>query len=125
MSENKKIAIVEDEPALAGALSDKFKSEGFSVFVSSNGEEGLKSIQENKPDIVLLDIVMPVMDGLTMLKELRKTDAGKDLPVIILTNLNEADKMSEGLSDGARDFLVKSNWKIQEVVDKVKSRLDM
>ena len=125
MSENKKIAIIEDEPSLVGALSDKFEAEGFSVFVANNGEEGLKSIQENKPDIVLLDIVMPVMDGMTMLKKLRETEIGKNLPVIILTNLNEADKMSESLSDGARDFLVKSNWKIQEVVDKVKERLGL
>lgn len=125
MSENKKIAIVEDDPSLSAALHDKFESEGFSVYSAKDGEEGLKVIQESNPDIVLLDIVMPIMDGLTMLKELRKTEIGKSLPVIILTNLNDASSMSESLSDGVRDFLVKSNWKIQEVVDKVKEKLSL
>lgn len=125
MSNGKKIAIIEDDPSLSAALHDKFELEGFSVHIAKNGEEGLRVIQESNPDIVLLDIVMPVMDGLTMLKELRKTEIGKNLPVIILTNLNDASSMSESLSDGARDFLVKSNWKIQEVVDKVKEKLSL
>ena len=125
MSNSKTIAIIEDEPSLSSALQDKFELEGFAVHVARNGEEGLEVIQESRPDIVLLDIVMPVMDGLTMLKELRKTEVGKNLPVIILTNLNDASSMSESLSDGARDFLVKSNWKIQEVVDKVKEKLSL
>lgn len=123
MLKNKKIAIIEDDPSLLAALHDKFESEGFSIFTANNGREGLEVIQKNNPDIVLLDIIMPVMDGLTMLKELRKTEVGKKLPVIILTNLNDAESMSESLSDGAFDFLVKSNWKIQEVVDKVKEKL--
>lgn len=125
MDKVRKIAIIEDEPSLSAALHDKFELEGFSVYIAKNGEEGLKIIQENNPNIVLLDIVMPVMDGLTMLKKLRRTEIGKSLPVIILTNLNDADSMSESLSDGARDFLVKSNWKIQEVVDKVKEKLSL
>jgi len=83
----------------------------------------VQEYKKNNPDLILLDIIMPIMDGMTMLKELRKTKFGKDVPVIILTNSNNDDSLSESLASGAYDFLIKSNWKIQEVVDKVKERL--
>lgn len=123
MTTGKKVAIIEDEPALLAALAKKFETEGFTACLAKDGVEGLEIIRENNPDIVLLDIVMPRMDGLTMLKELRNSEFGKNVPVMILTNLNDADKMSESLDNGVNDFLVKSNWKIQEVVDKVRERL--
>jgi len=119
----KKILIVEDEDSLRKALAEKFLAEKFEVLEAVNGEDGLVSIEKNSPDLVLLDIIMPIMDGMTMLKELRKTKFGKDVPVIILTNSNNDDSLSESLASGAYDFLIKSNWKIQEVVDKVKERL--
>jgi len=87
MSNKKKILIVEDEEPLKLTLKKKFKNEGFSVLEATNGEDGLKLTQEKKPDLILLDIVMPVMDGMTMLKKLRKQDFGKEMPVILLTNL--------------------------------------
>ncbi|PIP27402.1 MAG: response regulator, partial [Candidatus Moranbacteria bacterium CG23_combo_of_CG06-09_8_20_14_all_39_10] len=114
---------VEDEDSLRKALAEKFLAEKFEVLEAVNGEDGLVSIEKNSPDLVLLDIIMPIMDGMTMLKELRKTKFGKDVPVIILTNSNNDDSLSESLASGAYDFLIKSNWKIQEVVDKVKERL--
>ncbi len=119
----KKILIVEDEDSLRKALAEKFLAEKFEVLEAVNGEDGLASVEKNNPDLILLDIIMPIMDGMTMLKELRKTKFGKDVPVIILTNSNNDDSLSESLASGAYDFLIKSNWKIQEVVDKVKERL--
>ncbi len=119
----KKILIVEDEDSLRKALAEKFLAEKFEVLEAVNGEDGLASVEKNNPDLILLDIIMPIMDGMTMLKELRKTKFGKDVPVIILTNSNNDDSLSESLASGAYDFLIKSNWKIKEVVDKVKERL--
>ena len=108
------------------ALSNKFSNEGFSVSEAANGAIGLTRALEERPDIILLDILMPTMDGLTMLKQLRsKNEYGKDVPVIILTNLN-SDK--EGVNVTITEtnpafYLVKTSWSIQDVVEKVRERL--
>jgi len=123
MSNKKKILIVEDEEPLKLTLKKKFKNEGFSVLEATNGEDGLKLTQEKKPDLILLDIVMPVMDGMTMLKKLRKQDFGKEMPVILLTNLADTSDVNKAMELGVFDYLVKSNWEIKDVVEKVKEKL--
>ncbi len=127
-TESKKtILVVEDDASELKALVDKFTREGFSVLQAKNGEEGLESALKNHPDLILLDIVMPKMDGMTMLKKLRETDEwGKTVPVIILTNLTSAD---EGRNRDITElepayYLVKTDWKIDELVAKVRDLLE-
>ncbi len=117
------ILVVEDEPALANALRDKFEREGFSVSIALNGEEGLRMACDQKPDLILLDIVMPVMDGLTMLTELRKDPWGKDARVIMLTNLSDAIRVSDAVEHGVHDYLVKTDWKLEDLVAKARARI--
>ncbi len=119
----KTILIVEDEKSLAEALVEKLTKDNFIAKVAKNGREGLKSALRNHPDLILLDIVMPVMDGMAMLKELRNDQWGKSVPVIILTNLSEAEKTATALDEGVKDYLVKTDWKLSEVVEKIKERL--
>lgn len=123
MAKQKKILIVEDEQPLRNALHDKCKQEGLLSFEAKNGEEGLEVALREQPDIILLDLVMPKMDGMTMLKQLRQDDWGKDAKVILLTNLSDAEKVAEAMTAGAHDFLVKSDWKIDDVLTKVWDRL--
>lgn len=115
--------IVDDEIFLARALSDRLVSEGYSVAVAKDGEEGLKKIFAESPDLVLLDLVMPKMDGITMLKTLRGDPRGQMVPVIVLSNLNNAQSMDASLASGAQDFLVKVNNTLDDVARIVKKRL--
>lgn len=122
---NRKILIVEDEISLLAALTDKFTREGYEVITSINGKDGLKSALGNHPDIILLDIVMPVMDGITMLHKLREDDWGKNVKVILLTNLSnpQPGKVTQTLLKSASGYLVKSDWKIMNVVNQVNKLL--
>lgn len=121
----KKILIVEDEPDLLTILADKFNNENFRVITARDGQEGLDAIAKEKPDAILLDIIMPRMDGITMLKKMRQDSANKDMPVIILTNLADSDAVVTSLEHGAFDYLIKTDWQLAEVVKKVKHRLNM
>ena len=120
------ILVVEDELPLLKALVDIFSREGFSMLQAKNGEEGLALALKNKPDMILLDIVMPVMDGMTMLKKLRSDEWGKQVPVILLTNLTGDDdgRIGDVTKTNPAYYLVKSDWKIEDVVAKVKERLE-
>ena len=122
-SNGKTILIVEDELALLELLSEEFKQEGFNVLSAKDGEEGLKFALESKPDYILLDIVMPKMDGLTMLEHLRADPRGSNIPVTMLTNLSDIEATAKAVEHGVRDYLVKSNLDIRELVNQVKSRL--
>lgn len=115
--------IVEDEPAMLRALTETLTRAGFTVLEAHNGQEGLAVALREHPDLILLDLIMPVMDGMTMLRQLREDAWGKTAPVIILTNLSDAAKASEALQHHAFDFLVKSDWKLEDVVRKVRERL--
>jgi len=121
----KKILIVEDDVTLSKAISYEFEQQNFDVFLAADGEEGLKATKLNMPDIILSDINMPKMDGMTMLKEMRKTDWGADVPVIMLTNLSDEQRVLEALSQKAFYYLVKSDWDLSQIVEKVKEKLDI
>jgi len=123
MNEKKTILIVDDEKALAGALEIKLKYLGFEALVARDGEECLKVAFEKHPDLILMDIVMPKMDGLTAIANLRKDKWGKKVPIIILTNLGSAEDVAEAQKNGVSDYLVKSNWKLEDVTEKVKKTL--
>jgi DNA-binding response OmpR family regulator len=121
---NKKVLIVEDETPLRNAVSDILSFEGFDVFQAKNGQEGLDLALKERPDIILLDLMMPIMDGLTMLEKLREDqEYGKKAAVILLTNINDPEKVAMATEAGSYDFLVKSDWNIEDVVVKIKTRL--
>jgi len=119
----KTILIVDDEPALLIALVDKFTRAGFTVIIAENGREGLKLAFKNHPDLILLDIIMPIMDGTTMLDKLRKDAWGKHAKVILLTNLSDPGKITKSLKRTVNGYLVKSDWKIKDVVKQVNEKL--
>ena len=121
----KKVLVVEDETPLRDALESKFELDGFSVTVAQDGEEGLKLALKNHPDMILLDIIMPKMDGLTMLKQLRENAWGKTVKVIIITNLASWDETHKAVNYNIHEYLVKSDWKIEDVVKMVKKKLDV
>jgi DNA-binding response OmpR family regulator len=122
----KKILIIEDELPMLKALSDKFSREGFSVLEARNGEEGLDMALKTKPDLVILDLFMPVMDGKAMMEKLREDDWGKKVPIIILTNLNPDDKtLNEIMASGPAYYFIKSKWQLEDLVEKVRKELNV
>lgn len=123
MKPTQKILIVEDEISLLNVLTDKLTKEGYNVIKAIDGEDGLKLALSELPDLILLDINMPVMDGITMLKLLRKEDAGKKIEVVMLTNFSEYKLLVEAMEQGAHDYLVKSDWKLEDVVKLVHDKL--
>lgn len=119
----KKILIVEDERPLRKAIRSKLEKEGYEVSEAANGLDGVKIAIEEHPDLILLDIVMPVMDGVKMLKELRKDEWGQEVEVIMLTNLTDAVKEMETFQSGVSEYLVKADWKIVDLVKKINQKL--
>lgn len=118
----KKVLIVEDEKALADALELEFKDAGFATYKAENGQIGLEMAMVQKPDILILDLMMPVMDGKTMLHKLRDIDAFKTLPVIVLTNAGDAENIRETQTYyNADEFFVKSNVTPGAIVQKAKT----
>jgi DNA-binding response OmpR family regulator len=122
---DKKILLVEDEQALVDIMAEKLRAEGFEVATAGDGEAGLKKALEWNPDVVLLDVMMPKMDGLTMLKELRKHDELHKIQIIMLTNVSDSDKVNEAMKYGVFDFLVKSNWEIDDLVKEVRAKVSV
>lgn len=123
MQQQKTILIIEDEVSQRKALTEKLTREGFRILQAGDGEEGLMIAKRDHPNLILLDIIMPVMDGITMLKKLREDDWGKDAKVMILTNLSEVEKVSEAMTQGSYNYLVKSDWKLEDVAAKAKEVL--
>lgn len=119
----KKILIVEDVTPMRHALRDKLVREGFSVLETKNGEEGLEVALREHPDLLLLDIIMPKMDGMAVLKKLRVDAWGKTAKVILLTNLSETEKMTDAMAQESCTCLIKSDWKIEDVVTKIREQL--
>lgn len=123
-SEKKKILIVEDDDSLRRALSEKLSYEGFSVFEAENGIVGFEEALRERPDLILLDVIMPKMDGLTMLSKLREDSWGKIAQVIMLTNVNDGESVLKSLDQAAFDYLIKSDWKLEDIVRKIRDRLE-
>ena len=120
----KKILFIEDESALQDTLGGVLRKEGYNVISALDGEIGLKLAKEENPDLILLDLILPKMDGFEVLKELNKGEGTKDIPVIILTNLERTQDISKALELGAKTYLVKANYTLKEVVEKVKKALE-
>jgi DNA-binding response OmpR family regulator len=120
----KKILIIEDEAALRMAMEEKFGGEGFEVFMADNGEDGLALALKVVPDLILLDIILPKMDGFGVLNELSKNESTKNIEVMILTNLSDSGNVGEMVSRGVADYLVKADWKLEDLLEKVKNKLN-
>ena len=118
-----KIAIIEDDQAISQMYRFKFEADGFSVETAENGKLGLKLAEDIKPDIILLDLMMPEMTGDQMLKALRKTDWGKDIKVIILTNMGEQEIPAELHALGVSGVILKADMTPRQVADLVKKQL--
>ncbi len=119
----KKILLVEDEVSLLNVLHDKLVSEGFKVLAAENGKKGLKIALSEHPDLILLDIILPDMNGLTALNMIRADNWGKNAKVIMLTNLSDNQSVADALEQGSADFIVKSDWKLDDVVKIIRDKL--
>lgn len=119
---NKKVLIVEDEAPLLQILVEKFTREGFTALGAKDGAEGLKMALSEQPDVILLDLVMPEVTGLDVLKKLRGANEwGEKVPIIILTNLGLNDRLQGEISKYEPAYcLIKSDWEIEAIVEKVK-----
>ncbi len=124
METKPKILVIEDDIPVQKVLADKLGAEELDVIVASDGEKGLKMALADHPNLILLDIIMPNMDGMTMLQKLRQDEWGKDAKVVILTNLADAYKAEEANKRGVFDYLVKSDWKLEDLVKMVKDKLN-
>lgn len=119
------ILLVEDDVFLSGIYQKKFEMEGFKITTADNGEKGLIEAKKKMPDIILLDILLPKMDGFSVLKALKEDNETKDIPVILLTNLGQKDDVEKGLEAGAVDYLIKAHFKPSEIVEKVRKVLKL
>ncbi|HDZ54776.1 MAG TPA: response regulator [Candidatus Nealsonbacteria bacterium] len=120
----KTILLIEDDPFLVDLYTTKFKEIGFEVEVATNGREGLRKMKVKKPDILLLDIVLPAINGWEILGEMKKDEGLKDLKVVILSNLTSKEEVERGLKLGADKYLIKSHYTPSEVVKEIKKILE-
>jgi two-component system response regulator RpaA len=119
------ILIVEDDLFLAEIYQKKFEMEGFKVSMAGDGEKAVADIKKKMPDLVLLDILLPKLDGFSVLEAIKSDESVKDIPIILLTNLGQQDDVQRGLEKGAADYLIKTHFKPSEVVDKVRKVLKL
>lgn len=115
-----KILLVEDDKMLADMYITKFSKEGLQVMRAGDGAEGLEKVKSEKPDLVLLDIIMPKLDGFAVLKEIKKEPGLENTHVLLLTNLGQSEDIEKGRELGADDYFIKANHTPAEIVEKVK-----
>jgi len=116
----KKILFIEDESALQKTFGEVLKQEGYEIIPALDGEIGLRLAKSEKPDLILLDLILPRINGFEVLKQLKIDEETKSIPIIILTNLEKAEDIQKALELGAATYLVKANYTLAEVVEKVK-----
>jgi len=119
----KTILLIEDDPFLIEIYTTKLKEAGFSVVVATDGKEGLKKIKEKIPDLLLLDIVLPSLNGWEILREIKKNDKLNNVKIVILSNLSQKDEIEKGLKLGAAKYLIKAHYTPSEVVEEIKKIL--
>lgn len=125
MSENKKknILIAEDDQMISSMYKTKFNADGYNVFIADNGTDALNIAKKEKMDLILLDIIMPQLDGFSVLKELKKISKLKKTPIVLLTNLGTEEDMKKGKELGAKDYIVKASFTPADISKKVKEYL--
>ena len=124
-NDSKTVLVAEDEKDVREALTAALTRAGFGVIPTVDGEETLLVALQEKPDLILLDLIMPKKDGLDVLKELRADEWGKDVKVIILTAVSDIEKVAKAVEVGGEglQYLVKTDWKLEDVVERVKKEL--
>jgi DNA-binding response OmpR family regulator len=119
----KKILFIEDESALQKTFGEILSQEGYEMISALDGEIGLRLAKSEKPDLILLDLILPKVHGFDVLKELKENEETKDIPIIVLTNLERIEDVERALELGATTYLVKANYTLEEVIEKVKKAL--
>jgi len=119
-----KILVVEDETFLVKIYAVKLKKEGYDVSIANDGETAVKMAADVKPDLILLDLILPKMNGFEALERIRANVENKKTPVIVLSNLGQEEDIKRAESLGADDYLVKANFSIQDIVTKIRETLD-
>lgn len=119
----KNILIIEDDEFLRGLINKKLATEGFNMISAIDGEDGIKKASEEKPDLILLDLVLPKTDGFEVLQKLKEDRVTSLIPIIILSNLSQKEDIDKGIKLGAVDYIIKAQFTPEEIVDKVKNIL--
>ena len=115
----KKILFIEDEESLQKAMGSMLESKGFEIFKALNGEDGIKIAEKVLPDLILLDLILPKKNGFEVLTGLKSGPITKDIPVIVLTNLEGSSDVERALTSGATTYLVKANYTLQDIMAKI------
>jgi DNA-binding response OmpR family regulator len=119
----KTVLIVEDDKFLRELISRKILNEGFDVSEAVDGEDGLKKVKEEKPDLILLDLILPGIDGFEFLARIKEDSGLAQIPVIILSNLGQKEDIEKGMKLGAVDYLIKAHFTPREIIEKIKANL--
>lgn len=118
-----KILLIEDEKILAEMYKDKFEAEGLKTMVAFSAKEGLALLEKERPDLILLDILLPRENGISFLKQLKKEKGAQEIPVIAFSNYDEPETKKEALALGAKEYLIKTQYTPQQIVEKIKEYL--
>ncbi|PIY90755.1 MAG: response regulator [Candidatus Nealsonbacteria bacterium CG_4_10_14_0_8_um_filter_35_10] len=119
----KTILIVEDDKFLRELIAQKLLKEGYNISEAIDGEEGIKKIKTEKPDLILLDLILPGVDGFEVLSRMKADEKLAEIPVIILSNLGQREEIERGLKLGANDYMIKAHFTPREIIDKIKTVL--
>lgn len=119
----KLVFLVEDDPFLIDIYSTKLKESGFEVEIISNGEEVLPKLKEKKPNLIVLDIVLPQVDGWELLRQIKENPSLKDIKIIVLSNLGQKEEVEKGISLGASKYLIKAHYTPSQVVEEIKNTI--
>ena len=119
----KKILFIEDESALQKTFGEILRQEGYEMISALDGKTGLRLAKSEKPDLILLDLILPKMPGFDVLKKLKEDNETKDIPVIVLTNLEDIKDVDRAIELGATTYLVKAKYSLEEIVEKIKNAL--
>ena len=118
------ILIVEDDKFLRDLIAQKLTKEGYDILTAIDGEEGIKKIKEGKPDLILLDLILPGIDGFEVLSRMKGDENLAKIPVIILSNLGQREEVERGLKLGVNDYMIKAHFTPREIIDKIKTILE-
>ena len=123
MASGKKVLVIEDDNMICTMYKTKLEQDGYSVFLADNGSKGLEMAMSEIPDIIMLDVIIPQLDGFTVLQKLKEDEKTKDIPVVMLTNLGTAEDQKKGKDMGAVDYMVKASFTPSQVSEKIKGYL--
>jgi len=124
MSDKKKILIVEDDEFLRSLTVKRLESDGYVVAVAVDGETAVGAVTEEKPDLILLDLLLPGLNGFQVLEKIKASDETKNIPVIVFSNLGQKEDIEKAKELGANDFLIKANFTLDDVIEKVHSYIN-